>query len=100
MGKFLDSVERFLADHGMAPSAFGHQALNDQGFVRGLRSGRSPRIDTVERVKAWMDAYDRANPVPAREARKKREREIERQVRRTVAAELGRGKRGAARARA
>ena len=86
MGKFLDSVERFLRDHVMAASAFGHQALNDQGFVRGLRKGRHPRLDTVERVQRWMDSYDRAHPVQTREIRKKREREIERQVKRAVAA--------------
>lgn len=93
MGKFLDSVERFLRDHVMAASAFGHQALNDQGFVRGLRKGRHPRLDTVERVQRWMDSYDRAHPVSAREERKRREREIEREVKRAVAAAAGKPRR-------
>ena len=46
----------------MKPSRFGFEALGDYGFVRGLRAGRSPRLATVERVAAWMDAYDAANP--------------------------------------
>lgn len=57
MSDFLSKIEKFLADHHMAASAFGEMALRDSGFVRGLRLGRSPRLNTVEHVQAWMKAY-------------------------------------------
>lgn len=60
MRNFTDEVERFLTEHGMAPSAFGNAALGDYGFVRGLRHGRSPRLVTVQRVRAWMGEFVRA----------------------------------------
>lgn len=51
---FLASVESYLAEHKMAPSAFGVAVLNDPTFVFELRGGRSPSIKVVERVQKFM----------------------------------------------
>lgn len=53
----LAEVEAFLADTGLSPTAFGHQALGDPGFVRGLRGGRAIRPNTYERIKGFMETY-------------------------------------------
>lgn len=81
MRNFQTEVERFLTDHKMSPSTMGFQALGDYGFVRDLRAGRSPRLSTCQRVKAWMDGYDRRHPVQKRERRKAAERAVVEAVR-------------------
>lgn len=58
---FTAKIEAYLAATGMAPATFGLEALNDRGFVLRLRAGRSPTLETVDKVLAWMAAN------PARE---------------------------------
>lgn len=55
---FLDRIERFLIEHRFKVAEFGRQALNDPSFVKKLRSGRSPRLATVERVLDFMEAFE------------------------------------------
>ena len=56
--KFRDEVEAFLSRTGMKPYKLGEDALGDNTFVRRLRSGVSPRLRTVERVR-MLDARHR-----------------------------------------
>ncbi len=76
----------------MAATVFGYQALGDYGFVRGLRAGRSPRLATVERVAAWMDAYDAAHPNKRRAEWLRLRRAEEAGARKAVAAEKAKAK--------
>ena len=56
--EFLASIEAFLVKHQMGAATFGKRALNDPNFVFDLRQrGRSPSLDVVERVKAFMAGY-------------------------------------------
>lgn len=50
----LAEIEAFLAEQRMSATAFGLDALNDPGFVPGLRAGRDPKLSTAERVRAFM----------------------------------------------
>ena len=50
----LAEIEGFLAQSGMSATAFGIDALNDPGFVPGLRAGRDPKLSTAERVRAFI----------------------------------------------
>jgi hypothetical protein len=52
----LAEVERFLRKTGMAPSAFGDQALKDPSLVNNLRDGRELRHRTMLKVRAFMAA--------------------------------------------
>ena len=52
--KFRNEVEAFLSHTGMKPGKFGTGALGDPSFVTKLRSGTSPQLTTVERVRRWM----------------------------------------------
>ncbi len=54
--RFLAEVEEFLVQQKMLPAQFGIAALNDPSFVFDLREGRSPRLDTVEKVRDFMRA--------------------------------------------
>lgn len=71
MGNFLARVERFLAETGMAPARLGKEVLGDFGFVRQLRKGRSPRLNTVEKVDFFMESY-RRRMLPAAKHQKRK----------------------------
>lgn len=54
---FLAEVEAFLHVTRTKPYLFGQHAAGDPSFVARLRAGVSPRLDTVQRVCAWMNEH-------------------------------------------
>ncbi|MBK7162395.1 hypothetical protein [Sphingorhabdus pulchriflava] len=50
----LGEIEQYIEQHGISPTRFGRLAVKDPRFVEDLRSGRSPRRRTLERVSAYM----------------------------------------------
>ena len=48
------TIETYIRRRGMTPSRFGQAALHDPGFVAVIGRGRSPRLDTADRVLAFM----------------------------------------------
>src|ERR1043166_2897403 len=55
--EFLDEVEQFLRISGLSPTKLGTGAVGDPTFVFELRSGRSPNLNTVEPVRAFMRTW-------------------------------------------
>lgn len=55
---FLSEIDAFLERSGMTATAFGKAALKDPNLVSDLRSGRSPRLDLVDRVQAFIRSHD------------------------------------------
>ena len=53
---FRAEVDGFIAVTRTKPYVLGHEAAGDPSFVARLRRGASPRLDTAERVRAWMAA--------------------------------------------
>jgi len=53
---FRAEVEAFVEVTRTKPYLLGHDAAGDPSFVARLRRGASPRLDTAERVRAWMAA--------------------------------------------
>ena len=51
---FRREVEAFIAITRTKASLLGQEAVGDPCFVRRLRHGASPRLDTCDRVSAWM----------------------------------------------
>jgi hypothetical protein len=49
-------VEKFLRRSDIAPTRFGRDAMGDPRFVFDLRNGRDPRPETVERIRAYLEA--------------------------------------------
>ena len=47
-------VRDHLARKGISARRFGEEALADSGFVASLKRGRSPRLDTADKVLAFM----------------------------------------------
>lgn len=54
---FKIRIDAFLERTGMAPSRFGQASCGDPNFVSDLRVGREPRLATIRKVDAFMDAY-------------------------------------------
>ncbi len=54
----LRSIERFLKRTGMAPTAFGREAVRDPRFVFDIRSGREPTDRTRRRIEHFMNIYE------------------------------------------
>lgn len=50
----LSTIEGYLQKTGTKMSAFGVQAMNDAGFVQGLRGGRQCKPETAEKVIAYI----------------------------------------------
>ena len=54
---FRREVDAFLAVTGVKPSELGREASGNPSFMTWLRRGGSPRLATVDRVRAWMTAH-------------------------------------------
>ena len=54
---FAAEVAVFLKETGMKPSRFGREALGDPGFVAALGKGRAPNLRTLERARAFIQAF-------------------------------------------
>ena len=65
--QLLAAIEEFCEREGMAPTTFGRKALNDAGFVGGLRAGRQVRAATLDKVRRFLadDVADGARPCEA-----------------------------------
>ena len=58
--EFERRMTAFLRRTRMSASEFGERAVGDRKFVGDVRRGRSPRLATVERVLAFMEACEQA----------------------------------------
>lgn len=58
------TIERFLTRHGMSASQFGRDAAHDPRLVTDLRAGRAPRPPLDQRVRGFMDGFERAQTFP------------------------------------
>jgi hypothetical protein len=52
---FLD-IHLFCKSKGITPTTFGKLAVNDQKLVTELKRGRTPKPETVARIRAFMEA--------------------------------------------
>ncbi len=54
--RFRNAVRSYLDRTGAAPARLGIEALGDPSFVSRLMRGREPRLDTADRVLAFIGA--------------------------------------------
>jgi hypothetical protein len=57
----IAEIDAFRARNGVSATAFGTLSLNDPKFVSDLHKGRTPSLSTMDKVKAFMQANDRAS---------------------------------------
>jgi hypothetical protein len=54
--QFTAEVQAFLSQHGLDGWRFGKAALGDPNFVADLERGRCPNLNTIEKVRGYMDS--------------------------------------------
>jgi len=59
--RLLNDIEEFCRRHGLTVTGFGTAVVNDTAFVHKLRKGRSVTLETAERVRSYMAAYEAAS---------------------------------------
>jgi hypothetical protein len=57
----IAEIDAFRGRNGMSATAFGKLSLNDPKFIIDLHRGRTPSLSTMDKVKAFMQANDRAS---------------------------------------
>ena len=48
-------IDAFIARSGITPTEFGRKAIRDPNLYRGLKAGRNPRFETIDRIRAFME---------------------------------------------
>mgnify|MGYP000715152582 CR=1 FL=1 len=52
-------IEVFIRRQGLTPTDFGRVAIGDPNLYRQLKKGRNPRLETMDRIRAFIRANDR-----------------------------------------
>lgn len=56
--ELLAHIDAFLERHHMAETRLGRDATGEASLVSTIRKGRSPGIDTLNKLAAFMDEHD------------------------------------------
>jgi len=56
--ELLASIKAFLVRHNMAPTRFGRDATGEPQLIDSIEKGRSPSLNTLQRIAAFMKAKD------------------------------------------
>lgn len=54
----IQELHNIVRRVGLPPSRFGRLAVGDPRFVFDVRNGRSPRPETLERVRAFVADWE------------------------------------------
>jgi len=57
--KLLREIEAFRRKTDMNATTFGRLSVNDGNFIRAISSGRTPSLQTMDRVQTFMKEYRR-----------------------------------------
>lgn len=66
--KLLLEIDEFLARSGISASKLGTGAVRDPAIVYDIRKGKNPRLDTADRIREYMAAWQPHKPRPKRRA--------------------------------
>lgn len=55
----LREIDAFLDQSGMTQTKFGIEVMNNSSFVRQLRNGGSVTLRTQDRVRAFINGWDK-----------------------------------------
>lgn len=56
--QLVERIDLFLARHAMAPSRFGRESTGEPNLVTSIREGRSPNLDTLNKLARFMTEQD------------------------------------------
>ncbi|MGY3609902.1 MULTISPECIES: hypothetical protein [unclassified Bradyrhizobium] len=50
----VKEIDAFIEREGITATEFGWRAIKDPNLYRSLRKGRNPRLETMDRIRAFM----------------------------------------------
>lgn len=56
--ELLATIDAFLKRHDMAPTRFGRDATGEPQLIDSIRKGRSPSLNTLQRIADFMAEKD------------------------------------------
>ena len=56
--ELIDRIEQFCLRHDIAHTRFGRGAVNNPAFLRQLRDGKSPTLETLNKLSDFMERTD------------------------------------------
>lgn len=60
MDLLLEDIDRFCQHYNMSEAQLGKEAIKSHPAIRRWRDGKNvPKLDTVERLYVWMQAYEK-----------------------------------------
>lgn len=64
--ELVERIDSFLERHKMAPTRLGRDATGEPNLIPSIRAGRSPNLDTLNKLANVMAEHDaRDCPAPA-----------------------------------
>jgi hypothetical protein len=54
---FLQEIDAFVTETGLAETTLGGRAVKDSRFVARVREGRGVSLESIERVREFMQDY-------------------------------------------
>lgn len=61
-GELVERIDAFLERTGMAPSRLGRDATGEPNLIASIRNGRSPSLETLNRLARVMNEHDPETP--------------------------------------
>jgi len=52
--QLIANIKAFLSRHDMAPTRFGREATGEPQLISSIESGRSPSLNTLQRIADFM----------------------------------------------
>jgi hypothetical protein len=56
--ELVERIDSFLDRHAMAPTRLGRDATGEPNLIPSIRAGRSPNLDTLNKLAAFMAEHD------------------------------------------
>lgn len=56
----LSEIEAYRARAGLDRTTFGRAVMRDGNFIPRLEAGRQPSLDTIDRVRQYIEAHTKA----------------------------------------
>jgi homoserine dehydrogenase len=59
--ELVEQIDAFLARHKMAETRLGRATAGEASLIATIRAGRQPRLDTLNRLAAFMAEHEERN---------------------------------------
>lgn len=58
--QLVERIDRFLERSGIKPTRLGREVTGEPNLIPSIRAGRSPNLDTLNKLARFIDDHDEA----------------------------------------